>query len=84
MLYLWMKPCRAMNFVTELLRRLHDDREVSLQTAASEVYTNSLYQYHGWITSAAFTVALKVCSSAFCSSYAQHDTNVSYTCMLKM
>lgn len=61
-----------MNFVTELLRRLHDDREVPLQTAASEVYTNTLYQYHGWITSAAFTVALKVCSSAFCSSYAQH------------
>lgn len=48
-----------MNFVAQLLRRLDTDREVSLATAASEVYTATLYQYHGWITSAAFTVALK-------------------------
>ena len=49
-----------MGFVAGLLRRLNDDRQVTLATAASEVYTASLYQYHGWITSAAFTVALKV------------------------
>ena len=49
-----------MAFVAGLLRRLHDDRQVSLAAAASEVYTATLYQYHGWITSAAFTVALKV------------------------
>lgn len=53
-------PCRAMGFVAELLRRLFDDRQVTLATAASDVYTDTLYQYHGWITSAAFTVALKV------------------------
>ena len=52
--------CRAMGFVAGLLRRLYDDRQVSLATATSEVYTDTLYQYHGWITSAAFTVALKV------------------------
>lgn len=55
-----MHVCRAMSFVMKLLQRLNDDRDVSLATAASEVYTNTLYQYHGWITSAAFTVALKV------------------------
>lgn len=53
-------PCRAMGFVAGLLRRLFDDRQVTLATAASDVYTDTLYQYHGWITSAAFTVALKV------------------------
>lgn len=51
-----------MGFVAGLLRRLKDDRQVTLATAASEGYTETLYQYHGWITSAAFTVALKVSS----------------------
>lgn len=58
---LWLQ--RAMGFVAGLLRRLYDDRQVSLATAASEVYTDTLYQYHGWITSAAFTVALKLVPS---------------------
>ena len=49
-----------MGFVAGLLRRLVDDRQVTLAAAASDVYTDTLYQYHGWITSAAFTVALKV------------------------
>ena len=49
-----------MKFVAGLLRRLYEDRQVTLAAAASEVYTDTLYQYHGWITSAAFTVALKV------------------------
>ena len=49
-----------MSFVAGLLRRLLDDRQVTLATAASDAYTDTLYQYHGWITSAAFTVALKV------------------------
>ena len=52
--------CRAMEFVVALLQRLHDDREVTLPEAASETYTATLYRYHGWITSSAFTVALKV------------------------
>lgn len=58
---LWLQ--RAMGFVAGLLRRLKDDRQVTLATAASEVYTETLYQYHGWITSAAFTVALKLVPS---------------------
>lgn len=49
-----------MGFVAGLMRRLFDDRQVTLAAAASDVYTDTLYQYHGWITSAAFTVALKV------------------------
>lgn len=58
---LWLQ--RAMSFVAGLLRRLFDDRQVTLANAASDVYTETLYQYHGWITSAAFTVALKLVPS---------------------
>ena len=49
-----------MEFVCSLLRRLHSDREEALPTAAMEAYTETLYRYHGWVTSAAFTLALKV------------------------
>ena len=49
-----------MGFVAGLLRRLYNDRQISMSAAASEVYTDTLYRYHGWMTSAAFTVALKV------------------------
>ena len=59
-----MKPffhvCRATEFILLLLKRLHDDREVALPTAASEVYYQTLNKYHTWYTSAAFTVVLKV------------------------
>ena len=52
--------CRAMEFINALLLRLYKDRTVSLSTAASEVYHETLYNYHTWYTSAAFQVALKV------------------------
>lgn len=63
-----------MSFVAGLLRRLLDDRQVSLATAASDVYTDTLYQYHGWITSAAFTVALKVSQTRRLFLTAKHMT----------
>lgn len=53
-------PCRAMDFVTALLGRLGEHREEALPAAASQAYTDTLYRYHGWVTSAAFTLALKV------------------------
>ncbi|EIE23822.1 hypothetical protein COCSUDRAFT_83697 [Coccomyxa subellipsoidea C-169] len=54
---LWLK--RATEFILLLLKRLHDDREVTLSAAASEVYYQTLNNYHTWYTSAAFTVVLK-------------------------
>ena len=51
-----------MEFLVALLLRLCTDPGVTLSTAASEVYTATLYRYHTWYTSAAFTVALKVSS----------------------
>ena len=53
-----------MEFLVALLLRLCTDPGVTLSTAASEVYTATLYKYHTWYTSAAFTVALKVCKPA--------------------
>ena len=55
-----MRLRRAMEFLVALLLRLCTDPSTSLSTAASEVYTATLYRYHTWYTSAAFTVALKV------------------------
>ena len=48
-----------------MLQRLHDDLELPLPQAASEAYYATLHQYHGWITSAAFIVALKACLHSF-------------------
>ena len=55
-----MLACRAMEFVASLLRRLEADKDVTLSTAASDAYAETLHRFHGWITSAAFYVALKV------------------------
>lgn len=63
------KGCRALEFTCSLLLRLYEDRQVTLSTAASEVYTATLYQYHTWYTSAAFTVALKVWSMCIISRH---------------
>lgn len=51
---------RAMQFVTALLNRLTEDEEESLSAAASETYYATLQQYHGWIVTGTFTVALKL------------------------
>ncbi|KAH7619947.1 hypothetical protein Ndes2526B_g05192 [Nannochloris sp. 'desiccata'] len=55
---LWLK--RAMQFVVALLHRLAQDRNISLSDAASETYYSTLQQYHGWIVTGTFTVALKL------------------------
>ncbi len=70
-----------MQFVVALLRRLHDDPDVTLAVAANEVYYATLYKYHGWITSSAFVLALKVCRrlisasrwSSICESILKND-----------
>ncbi len=50
-----------MEFIIDLLRRLHDDRRVDLPAAASAAYEKTLHPFHGWITSSVFTLAMKVC-----------------------
>ena len=66
-IFLQPKLFRAMEFVVALLLRLYDDKSVSMGTAASEAYHQTLYQFHTWYTSAAFQLALKVrCSQGVC------------------
>ena len=61
---LWLK--RAMEFVLKLLERLMEDQDVSLSTAATETYYETLQQYHGWIVTGTFTVALQLVPSRDC------------------
>lgn len=49
-----------MQFVTGLLGVLHDDRAISVVNAAEGVYAVTLKPFHGFFTSTAFAVALKV------------------------
>lgn len=58
---LWLK--RAMEFVAALLQLLCEDQNLTLAAATSNAYSDTLYVYHGWVTSAAFTVALKLVPS---------------------
>ena len=80
--------CRAMEFLVALLLRLCTDPQTSLSTAASEVYTATIYRYHTWYTSAAFTVALKVrytCTAAESSDlYIQVFSYVSLCCFARL
>ena len=43
-----------------LLKRLQEDRGVTLSVAANEVYYQTLNKYHTWYTTTAFVLALKV------------------------
>ena len=52
---------RACEFILLLLKRLQEDRGVSLAVAANEVYYQTLNKYHTWYTATAFVLALKVC-----------------------
>ena len=49
-----------MQFILALLQKLEQDRSISLSEAASETYYSTLQQYHGWIVTGTFTVALKL------------------------
>jgi hypothetical protein len=58
---LWLN--RAMIFVTELLKLLCTDLEMTLSAAASQAYGATLQQYHGLIVKTTFTVAMKLVPS---------------------
>ena len=59
---------RACEFILQLLKKLHDDRGISLSAAANEVYYQTLNKHHAWYTATAFVVALKV-TAALLASY---------------
>ncbi|XP_062159145.1 glycolipid transfer protein 3-like isoform X2 [Alnus glutinosa] len=51
---------RAMDFTLALLQKLATDPEQSMEEAVEESYNITLKPWHGWISSAAFKVALKL------------------------
>ncbi|XP_055834760.1 glycolipid transfer protein 3-like [Solanum dulcamara] len=55
---LWLT--RSLDFTLALLELLAEDLERNMVQAVQESYTNTLKPWHGWISSAAFKVALKL------------------------
>ncbi|XP_022753656.1 glycolipid transfer protein 3-like isoform X2 [Durio zibethinus] len=56
--FLWL--IRSMDFMVALLQRLVKDPEQNIEQAVEESYNITLKPWHGWISSAAFKVALKL------------------------
>lgn len=55
---LWLT--RSLDFTVALLQLLVEDLERNMVQAVQESYTNTLKPWHGWISSAAFKVALNL------------------------
>lgn len=55
---LWLT--RAMDFLVELFRNLLVHPDWTMTQAANAAYAETLKRWHGWIATAAFTVALKL------------------------
>ncbi|XP_010911805.1 glycolipid transfer protein 3 [Elaeis guineensis] len=51
---------RSIDFGVTLLGKLEKDPSSSLEQAVEEAYKNTLKPWHGWISSAAYKVALKL------------------------
>ncbi|KAJ4831833.1 hypothetical protein Tsubulata_010210 [Turnera subulata] len=51
---------RSLEFTVALLQRLAKDCDQDMEQAVEESYNITLKQWHGWISSAAFKVALKL------------------------
>ncbi|CAN8268875.1 unnamed protein product [Cochlearia groenlandica] len=58
---LWLT--RAMDFTLALLQRLVKDMSQNMEKAVEESYNLTIKPWHGWISSAAFKVALKLVPS---------------------
>ncbi|BBN02654.1 hypothetical protein MPTK1_2g17000 [Marchantia polymorpha subsp. ruderalis] len=55
---LWLT--RAMDFLVELFRNLLVHPDWTMSQASNEAYAGTLKKWHGWMASAAFTVAMKL------------------------
>lgn len=55
---LWLT--RSICFSLEVLQRLVKDAELSLEQVVEEAYKSTLKPWHGWISTAAYKVALKL------------------------
>ncbi|KAK4277503.1 hypothetical protein QN277_015494 [Acacia crassicarpa] len=56
--FVWLT--RSLDFASALLQTLSRDSETKMEEAVEEAYNITLKPWHGWISSAAFRVALKL------------------------
>lgn len=68
----WEFSClrRAMDYLVELFRNLHDNPDWSMSKACSEAYGKTLKKWHNWLASSSFSVRTLTywCLSAQCHS----------------
>ncbi|XAR48950.1 hypothetical protein NMG60_11031945 [Bertholletia excelsa] len=55
---LWLT--RAMDFLVELFRNLHEHEDWSMAQTCTDSYCKTLKKWHGWLASSSFTVAMKL------------------------
>ncbi|KAI3449798.1 hypothetical protein Pfo_006463 [Paulownia fortunei] len=55
---LWLT--RAMDFLVELFRNLLQHEDWAMSQACTDSYSKTLKQWHGWLASSSFTVAMKL------------------------
>ncbi|CAL5413607.1 unnamed protein product [Camellia sinensis] len=55
---LWLT--RAMDFLVELFRNLHDLEDWTMAQACTDSYGKTLKKWHGWLASSSFTIAMKL------------------------
>ncbi|KAG8389189.1 hypothetical protein BUALT_Bualt02G0203100 [Buddleja alternifolia] len=55
---LWLT--RAMDFLVALFRNLLEHQDWAMSQACSDSYSKTLKQWHGWLASSSFTVAMKL------------------------
>ncbi|KAK1427171.1 hypothetical protein QVD17_15854 [Tagetes erecta] len=56
--FLWLT--RSLDFAANLLEQIEKDTSVDMQQAVEEAYESTLKPWHGWISSTAYRVALKL------------------------
>ncbi|XP_022993925.1 glycolipid transfer protein 3-like isoform X1 [Cucurbita maxima] len=56
--FLWLT--RSLDFIVSLLHKLKEEPRMSMEQAVEEAYSLTLKPWHGWISSAAFKIALKL------------------------
>ncbi|KAL8530233.1 hypothetical protein ACS0TY_007328 [Phlomoides rotata] len=55
---LWLT--RAMDFLVELFRNLLQHQDWAMSQVCTDSYSKTLKQWHGWLASSSFTVAMKL------------------------
>ncbi|XP_061991555.1 glycolipid transfer protein 1 [Rosa rugosa] len=55
---LWLT--RAMDFLLELFRNLLEHQDWTMSQACSDSYGKTLKQWHGWLASSSFSIAMKL------------------------